>query len=293
MITLPTRVLIRTLGLALFLSPLAAALPVEPSSHCVLLDDGAAGDGNIDMVFVPSSLFTEVGPGSVFADAVDRFVSEVRSFAFPFVGRPRLFRLDKIDPEDGCHIQDSAGVCTVTAIDTLATEQCVGFSRIRGGMEVVVFPDVFFAYGDLAQGRVWIGANHYRVLIHEFGHAFTNLEDEYVRPVNCSLFPSSPQMFANCASLAPGQTCQDKWGDLLGSGTVDCVPGCSSPCWYRPTDSCIMGDNLLDHWCAVCAREVINRAAEIARLNCNLECERSVVRSEPRAGRPITIGPRD
>lgn len=109
-------------------------------------------------------------------------------------------------------------------------------------------------------------------LVHEFGHSFGGLGDEYGSRVSIDIPARNP----NIASDHDGDTCEDKWGDMMGlvieaPGTwIEGAPqlrtvGChvttepsSEATWYRPTlEACIMNQiNDSFPFCPVCARHL-------------------------------------
>jgi len=60
-----------------------------------------------------------------------------------------------------------------------------------------------------------------RFLLHEFGHAFGNLADEYIDPITRSTH--DPNEFPNCASTL--EKAKEKWGDLVGVEEVGYYTG--------------------------------------------------------------------
>lgn len=66
-------------------------------------------------------------------------------------------------------------------------------------------------------------------LVHEFGHSFGGLADEYVEDNVSSNFKLSAVLSANCDINFLGNVCS-KWS----ATTSSCVPGCSTSFYYRP-----------------------------------------------------------
>ena len=69
-----------------------------------------------------------------------------------------------------------------------------------------------------------------KTTVHEFGHAFAGLDDEYTEPGKEEIPPSSNARSKNCF-IGDRNSClnsklNDKWGDLLGEGKVSCFKGC-------------------------------------------------------------------
>lgn len=78
-----------------------------------------------------------------------------------------------------------------------------------------------------------------RTIVHEFGHSFGGLRDEYFGITGKGDSPGPP----NCAPDLP--TAGEWWGDLLGQGEGDLAVGFYEGCSYtpdniRPTNSSIM-----------------------------------------------------
>ncbi|MEA3255224.1 MAG: M64 family metallopeptidase [Candidatus Altiarchaeota archaeon] len=84
-----------------------------------------------------------------------------------------------------------------------------------------------------------------QVTVHEFGHLFGHLEDEYtVYPRSAGgEIPKGPNCDAN--SECP------KWIGKPGMEDTECLQGCKYTDWYRPSDSCIMKEGST-HFCPVC-----------------------------------------
>ena len=78
-----------------------------------------------------------------------------------------------------------------------------------------------------------------RTIVHEFGHSFGGLRDEYFGRIGESDRPGYP----NCAP--DRETAREWWGDLLGKGEDELGVGFYAGCSYtmdniRPTNSSIM-----------------------------------------------------
>jgi hypothetical protein len=117
-----------------------------------------------------------------------------------------------------------------------------------------------------------IESNSFYGFIHEFGHAFGRLGDEYdgafTRP---GVVPDK----ANIASDHTGNTCQDKWGDLIGVefetpgtwvehrpklrtvGCFDALEEESPGNRFKPSEEgCVMKNGDAFPFCPVCEREL-------------------------------------
>lgn len=119
-----------------------------------------------------------------------------------------------------------------------------------------------------------------RVTVHEFGHSFAGLGDEYFHEggdaldgtYDINIEPWEP----NITTL---QNFEEKWADLLVPGHIIPTPlpadsvaarstnalgvyeggGYLSKGIYRPTPDCRMKTNEVDHFCPVCSRAVESR----------------------------------
>lgn len=81
------------------------------------------------------------------------------------------------------------------------------------------------------------------VLVHEFGHSFGNLGDEYNYDLVSGMDTITDYNYPNCV-----KDCS-QWPQGLAEG---CFKTCGYPNYYRSTDdSCIM-NRLTDHFCPVC-----------------------------------------
>jgi len=226
--------------------------------NCVPLIYNGDPSNKLDVVFIASHFYAEVGPGSHFAADVELFLS--RFYAFPQfaanIAKFNFYRLDVLDENDTCREVSSNPVCSRTKLIEMA-QNCLGFDPGNNDQIIVLFddeatnliasraePNVAYMSADLG-GVAWI--------IHEFGHSFGGLGDEYNNGSTARIDPP----YLNCASLTPGFTCSDKWGDLMDQNGVGCFQGCGASNWYRPTNlGCVMNHPAVDHHCAVCSRHV-------------------------------------
>ena len=114
-------------------------------------------------------------------------------------------------------------------------------------------------------------------LVHEFGHAFGDLGDEYPKQINN---PTWVSIYPNIATTQPNDTCEDKWGDLMDVvtptigipiGREDRMVGCfqssnpaSAAITFKPTGHmCIMDRNSFNlPFCPVCQRHLVTLMAQ-------------------------------
>ena len=163
--------------------------------------------------------------------------------------------INEPDPNDGCDGVNPSCYPKTRVLDM--AKQCPGFDYGNNDQTIVVFNSRVvssnYAVASALHKLVYMPISHYYAMIHEFGHSFGNFGDEYY---NNQVINYDP-LFPNCAGSGAGFTCNDKWGDLIGQGGVDCFAGCGVSNWYRPTDGgSVMKSPLLDHFCLVGKRHV-------------------------------------
>ena len=112
---------------------------------------------------------------------------------------------------------------------------------------------------------------HYKpVLVHEFGHSFAGLGDEYAyESEEASLYPEGVEPWE--PNLTTLTHFEDKWGDLIEEGTPVPTPdslgnqgrvgvyegaGYSLKGVYRPSFDCRMRTNKNPDFCPVCTRAI-------------------------------------
>ena len=91
------------------------------------------------------------------------------------------------------------------------------------------------------------------IMIHEIGHSFVNLADEYWAGISYAAEKANMTQESNVAAV--------KWKNWLGSEGVGIYPyGTTSPesDWFRPHQSCMMRV-LNGQFCAVCREATIDR----------------------------------
>ena len=103
------------------------------------------------------------------------------------------------------------------------------------------------------------------VVVHEFGHSFAGLADEYFYDDQYVEFyyPGIEPWEQNITTLADFES---KWKDMLDAGQAELLEGAGyqSKGVYRPADDCRMRTNRPDHFCPVCQR-AITRIIEFYR----------------------------
>ncbi len=183
-----------------------------------------------------------------FADHIDRF---------------NFHRLDIVDPHDDCYFYQLNPIGDYLRIrDEIVyafPEFDCDFDGLGTGLDQIIIlfycPDTSecrYARA-LSQGVIFMPSWHPGVVIHEFGHSFGGLGDEYNSVYEATVDP----WFPNIASMTPGYTCDDKWGHLMHLPGVGCFQNAGATNWYRPTYSdCVMRYISRDHHCPVCSEVV-------------------------------------
>jgi hypothetical protein len=95
------------------------------------------------------------------------------------------------------------------------------------------------------------------VVVHEFGHSFAGLADEYFYDDQYVeyYYPGIEPWEQNITTLADFDS---KWKDMLDAGQAELLEGAGyqSKGVYRPADDCRMRTNRPDHFCPVCQRAI-------------------------------------
>jgi hypothetical protein len=110
-------------------------------------------------------------------------------------------------------------------------------------------------YGGAGGSQAWasMNASSKEIMVHEVGHSFANLGDEYWAGIGYAF--ERPNMTAN------SNTATVKWAPWVGTNTVSVFPyGASAPqnAWFKPHQNCKM--QLLNKpFCSVCQQTIIER----------------------------------
>ena len=95
------------------------------------------------------------------------------------------------------------------------------------------------------------------VVVHEFGHSFAGLADEYYYDDMYVeyYYPHTEPWEQNITTLADFSS---KWEDMLNAGQADLLEGAGyqSKGVYRPAEDCRMHTNKADSFCPVCQRAI-------------------------------------
>lgn len=91
-----------------------------------------------------------------------------------------------------------------------------------------------------------------KVVMHEFGHAFGGLNDEYFNPGNEEIVPPENRKFQNCfvgdINACLNSSLNNIWGDIIGRDEVSCFEGCGKfgKGIFRSSENSIMNKQIFD-----------------------------------------------
>lgn len=97
-----------------------------------------------------------------------------------------------------------------------------------------------------------------RITVHELGHSFGKLKDEYWWEPGAAEAPNMTQ------NSDPNTV---KWSGFIGYNNVGVYPHTPSgvgATWYKPHQNCLMGTSGSTFFCPVCENELYNRLYSIA-----------------------------
>lgn len=219
------------------------------------------------VVFVPSSQWTQTGMNSDYAVRVGKMWYDFarHTFFHRFLGRISAWRIDRQLTND---LKSPHNFPDEPRVLSLVKNEVPSFDIANRDMVVFVYGGSGHTRGD--PNWLLIERGQENAFVHEIGHAFCGLGDEYYNPHPAQVSPRYP----NLADNQSGSTCQDKWGDMLGlvvhphpdlahlslpTQQIGCVFHRQSyPNWAAPTAGyCIMDKQGNDYpYCPVCQRHV-------------------------------------
>ena len=217
-------------------------LAVSSPFNSVTLHDNGPVDNRVDIVFV--------GDGYTASDLVN-YETHVNNILAGFFGEEpmdayepyfNVHRVDVISNESGV---DEGGVLRDTALDMyyIGRRLLVNIGKARDAASSAPDEDQILAlsnsttYGGVAWYSLEIGTvvgNHglsKEVALHEFGHSFGNLADEYVEGSTPYTGNDPPRANVSIYTAAEQTALQTKWYRWLDLPNVDTFEGA----YYRPT----------------------------------------------------------
>jgi hypothetical protein len=266
---------------------LLALIFLQGCSHYTELEVNGPSNEKLDIILVPSHFYGQ-DAGSNQQWITDAEAIKNRLLGHPFWKNYRskinVYRLDVSTADDfkeynaGSWLPDDETLKTF-ALKNFPSLDYAQNDQIIFAIESVAYEkDPIYSAGHTRGDPhvVKLETKHLDNVVHEFGHAFGLLSDEYSVKVN---IPDWKSTDPNIATLQPGDTCKDRWGDLENvvieaPGTwiesevsrIYRIVGCYDATGkgfetkvFRPTsEACIM--NQIDEkfpFCPVCQRQLV------------------------------------
>lgn len=167
--------------------------------------------------------------------AIDPFISNQDKFNFWYIELPQDVTVPSTPPtKNYClgycisDIEETCGVPNLYAVN-LCNAACISYGSWGSN-------EAYLSHSYSAEAK--FDPYSIPVFVHEFGHSFGDLKDEYY-----SADGKSSSGYPNCAP--DQQTAEQWWGDLVGQGEgslqIGYFHGCSySPDNFRPSNSSLM-----------------------------------------------------
>ena len=242
------------------------------------LGEEKALDKAVDVVIL-SEGYTAAEEDKFWADAArarkailshEPFTSRADDFCFRAVFSPSLDSSPSV-PHDGVWNRTTASshfdtfyspryLTTSSVQDVYNAIGNVSFEQI-----IVLANTPVYGGGGIFNSLTIMGSDHptfNQVLVHEFGHAFGGLGDEYAyADEQDNMYPADTEPWEpNITTL---KDFGSKWQDLVDSGEAGLYEGAGYQLHgvYRPAEDCRMKTNQCKSFCPVCTR-AINRAID-------------------------------
>jgi hypothetical protein len=204
-----------------------AANPQESSKDCVIVAGSNVGnpDNKADIVFLGYGYNNK----TVFASDVDDYVQNYFFKTEPFLSNKDKFNVWMVDEgQIKCSITNYVS-CDSFSVNKLASNCPNDYIFILVDPRLLKISVRSSAISNMAKINT---RDNNLVLLHEFGHIFANLADEYTDSYYSSWFDSNN--YPNCDNNG----CS-KWSSVEGTS---CLKGCSTNDFYRSVDVSIMRD---------------------------------------------------
>jgi len=203
----------------------------EKEVDCVTLLYNGDSEDKVDVVFLGNG-YNAVDD---FSEDVNNYVNNVILETNPFDLNGKKINFYRIDQfkDLGCEIS-SYILCNQYKAKQLASNCPNDYIFIitdRGKIKDFIKPIRSSAFSNIAHINV---ADNDFVLLHEFGHTFGDLADEYVDESYYKQFDE--EKYPNCDK----EGCEE-WENIIEAG---CFEGCSVSQFYRPTKESIMRNYL-------------------------------------------------
>ncbi len=217
---------------------------------CVTLLYNGDPEDKVDVVFLGND-YKEVGD---FTEDVSKYVNNVFLETKPLdLNRDKInfYRIDKFQ-DLGCEIT-SYILCNQYRAKQLASNCPNDYIFILTDISKIkdfVKPIRSSAFSNIAHINV---ADNDFVLLHEFGHTFGDLADEYVDESYYKMFDEDN--YPNCDKVG----CEE-WSDVEEAG---CFEGCSVSQFYRPTKESIMRNYLKSRVYGVVNEDIVDKRLDV------------------------------
>ncbi len=217
----------------------------EQEIDCITVLYNGNPDDKVDVVFLGNE-YKELGD---FTEDINNYINNIIIKTNPFDTNKNKFNFYRIDKfqDLGCEIS-SYIICNQYKAKQLASNCPNDYIFIItdiGKIRDFVKPIRSSAFSDIAHINA---ADNEFVLLHEFGHTFADLADEYVDESYYKQFDE--ESYPNC----DGAGCEE-WSTVEDTG---CFKGCSVSQFYRPTKESIMRNYLKSQLYGAVNENVIN-----------------------------------
>jgi len=201
---------------------------------CVSLIYNGDSNNKIDIVFMGQNYAN----AKEFIPAVDNYIQNALFATEPFKTNAEKFNLYRIDDFSDLNCKTDGYIyCDEYNVKQRASNCPNDYIIVlmkRSKVIDLASPLRSSAYSNIINLNT---ADDNLVIMHELGHAFANLADEYVDDSYYVNF--NEKDYANCAD----DTCS-KWRNIEGTG---CFKGCSLSSFYRATQKSIMNNYLISN----------------------------------------------
>ena len=174
-----------------------------------------------------------------FAGDVNNYINNIFSTTEPFKENIDKFNFFRIDKEGslGCSIKEAGLLqyfisCDSFSVKNVASECPNDYILVladRSVIKDIIEPVRSSAFSNIA--KINTGDWSEFVLLHEFGHIFVNLDDEYI-----------DEEYYGGEEFSDSVNCKTSCGEFEGVDGVECKEGCSINALYRSSKESIMKD---------------------------------------------------
>lgn len=199
----------------------------DKSQTCIIVSGSSVGNSNekIDVLFLGYGYNNK----TLLAQDVNDYVSGYIFQTEPFLSNKGKFNLWMIDNQQPNCSMSGYIMCDSLSINKIASDCPHDYTFVLVNKNVIRSSIRSSAISNIAKINT---RDNKLVILHEFGHTFGGLADEYTDQYYQSWFDAKD--YPNCDySSCP------KWKSMTGTG---CLQGCSTNSFYRSVDYSIMRD---------------------------------------------------